>query len=261
MQPERGGQPFFMEFIADLHMHTTASTHAYSTLQEMVAAGRARGLRAVAITDHGVRMPGAPGRWYFHNLRAVPHLLDGVLVLRGQETNILDYAGHIDVEDECREDLDWVVASIHSVCMPADEKPTVEKVTQLWENVCKNPLVNVIGHCGSPAYAFDYARVIPQFGAAGKLVELNEGTFRSRPSYVPNCRRILKLCKEHRVPIVVDSDAHFSTLVGAFPCAERLLAELDFPEELVVNSSMGRLAAYLKQYAGAAADPCFAYID
>lgn len=249
-----------MEFIADLHMHTIASTHAYSTLQEMVAAGKARGLRAVAITDHGVRMPGAPGKWYFHNLRVVPHIFENMLVLRGQETNIIDYDGHIDVEDDCLEDLDWVVASIHSVCMPADDPPSPEKVTHLWEQICKNPLVNVIGHCGSPQYAFDYERVVPQFGAAGKLVELNEGTFRTRPSYAPNCRRILALCKAHRVPVVVDSDAHFSTLVGDFPHAARLLKELDFPEELVVNANMDRLLAYLKQHSRVAADPCFSGI-
>ena len=237
-----------MKIIADLHMHTTASTHAYSSLQEMVDAAAQRGLQAVAITDHGITMPGAPGKWYFHNLRVVPRSFHNVLVLRGQETNIIDYEGHIDVEKDCLADLDWLVASIHSICMPKNEVPTPEKVTHLWEQVCKNPHVNVIGHCGCPEYAFDYERVIPQFGAAGKLVELNESTFRTREDYVPNCRRVMELCKKYRVPITVDSDAHFSTLVGDFPRAQRLLQELDFPEELVVNSSMESLNAYLKEY-------------
>lgn len=237
-----------MKFIADLHMHTTASTHAYSSLQEMVDAAAQKGLFAVAITDHGIEMPGAPGKWYFHNLRVVPRYFHDVLVLRGQETNIINYEGHIDVEEECVKDLDWLVASIHSVCMPKNEVPTPEKVTHLWEQVCKNPRVNVIGHCGCPEYTFDYERVIPQFGAAGKLVELNESTFRTRLDYVPNCRRIMELCKKYSVPVVVDSDAHFSTLVGEFPHAEVLLQELDFPEKLVVNSSVERFKTYLTKY-------------
>lgn len=244
-----------MKFIADLHMHTTASTHAYSSLQEMVDAAAQRGLSAVAITDHGITMPGAPGKWYFHNLRVVPHRFHGVLVLRGQETNIIDYEGHIDVEQECEEDLDWVVASIHSVCMPQGEQPSPEKVTHLWEQICRNPRVNVIGHCGSPEYAFDYEGVLPQFAAAGKLVELNESTFRTRLDYVPNCRRIMALCKKYRVPIVVDSDAHFSTQVGDFSHTQALLQELDFPEELVVNSSEERLHTYLAEYTRAFATP------
>lgn len=237
-----------MQWIADMHMHTTASTHAYSSLQEMVAAAKARGLWAVAITDHGVRMPGAPGKWYFRNLVSVPRVVDGVRVLRGQETNIVDYEGHIDVEEDCADRLDWVVASIHSVCMPTDEKPTVEKVSHLWEQVCRDPLVQVIGHAGSPLYAFDYERVLPQFKAAGKLVELNEGTFTGRQSYVPQCRRIMQLCRDLRVPIIVDSDAHFSSLVGAFPHASALLEELDFPEELVVNASQPRMEAWLRAH-------------
>lgn len=56
-----------MKIIADLHTHTVASTHAYSTLQEMVTAASEMGLSAIAVTDHGVEMPGAPkaGTWYF----------------------------------------------------------------------------------------------------------------------------------------------------------------------------------------------------
>ena len=51
--------------IADLHTHTLASTHAYSSLTEMVRAASERGLYAIAITDHGKAMPGSPRDWYF----------------------------------------------------------------------------------------------------------------------------------------------------------------------------------------------------
>ena len=51
-----------MKLIADTHTHTIASTHAYSTLQEMVHAASEKGLFAIGITDHGYSMPGGPGR-------------------------------------------------------------------------------------------------------------------------------------------------------------------------------------------------------
>lgn len=243
-----------MNIIADTHMHTTASTHAYSTLQEMVHAAAQKGLYAAAITDHGTDMPGAPGKWYFHNLKVVPHMLEGVLVLRGQETNVLDYDGNTDLNQDTNDELDWVVASIHQICMPKD-KPSVEAVTNLWLQVAKNPEVNVIGHSGSVEYQYDYEAVIPEFGRQGKLVELNESTFLGRVKSVVNCKKIMQICKKHGVPIIVNSDSHFSNMVGCFENSLKLLEEIDFPEELVVNSGVERFQNYLKQNSRVFNDP------
>lgn len=236
-----------MNIIADTHMHTIASTHAYSTLEEMVRAAALKKLYAVAITDHGVAMPGAPGKWYFHNMRVLPRRFEGVLLMRGQETNLIDYEGNVDLEPDCVNDLDWIVAAIHPICMP-DEKPTVESVTNAWLGVAKNPHIRVIGHSGYADYPYDYERVIPEFGRNGKLVEVNEGTFVSRSSSVPNCKKIMQICKKHGVPVIVNSDSHFSSQVGCFKNSLKLLQEIDFPEELVVNSSVTRFQQYLKQY-------------
>ncbi|NLJ30766.1 MAG: phosphatase, partial [Clostridiales bacterium] len=236
-----------MNIIADTHLHTLASTHAYSSLQEMIHAAALKKLYVVAVTDHGVSMPGSPRQWYFHNMTVIPRRVEGVVVLRGQETNVVDYDGNIDLETECEGDLDWIVASIHDVCMP-EENPTMEQVTNLWLRVAADPRVNVIGHSGSKTYQYDYETVIPEFGRQGKLVEVNEGTFRSRAKSVPNCVEIMKCCKKHGVPIVVNSDSHFSTQVGCFEKSLRLLEEVGFPEELVINSSVERFNAYLKKH-------------
>lgn len=243
-----------MKLIADTHTHTTASTHAYSTLQEMVHAAAQKGLYSIAITDHGIDMPGSAGQWYFQNLIVVPHLFEGVLVLRGEETNVIDFDGNTDLLDKDKNSLDWVVASIHEVAM-RDKNVTAEAVTNAWLNIAKNPKINVIGHSGSEEYKYDYEKVIPEFGRNGKLVELNEGTFSGRENSVPNCVKIMKICKKSGVPIIVDSDAHFSTRVGEFGNSLKLLKEIDFPEELVVNSSVERFNAYLKQYTDVFGDP------
>ncbi|MCI1966299.1 MAG: phosphatase [Oscillospiraceae bacterium] len=236
-----------MNLIADTHTHTIASTHAYCTLTEMVHAAADRGLFAIAVTDHGPDMPGSPGRWYFHNLKVIPRKLEGVLVLRGEETNVVDFDGHTDLKEEDTESLDWIVASMHDATM-RDKSPTVDKVTNAWLTIAENPLVRVIGHSGFERYRYDYETVLPVFAKNGKLVELNESTFSCRSQSVPNCMRIMKLCKKYSVPIIVDSDAHFSTQVGNCEQSKRLLKEIDFPEELVVNSSVQRFCGYLKQY-------------
>ncbi|SUB17266.1 Probable phosphatase YcdX [Pantoea agglomerans] len=41
----------------DLHMHTIASTHAYSTLHDYVTQAKQTGMKLFAITDHGPTWP------------------------------------------------------------------------------------------------------------------------------------------------------------------------------------------------------------
>lgn len=235
-----------MNLIADTHTHTIASTHAYSTLQEMAAAAKRKGLYALGVTDHGPNMPGAPGAWYFTNLRIIPRYLDGVLLLRGIEANIADETGRLDEGEGTLKRLDWVVASMHEVTYFGLR--TREACTAAWLAVAKNPLVRVIGHSGTEAFPYDYETVIQEFGREGKLVEVNNQSFVSRPKSISNCKQIALICKKYGVPIVVNSDAHFSASVGAHDNAEALLKEIDFPEELIINASRERFDAYLKQY-------------
>ena len=56
---------FSMHIVADLHTHTIASTHAYSTVYEMVRGAKAKGLIAIGITDHGPDMKDGPHEWHF----------------------------------------------------------------------------------------------------------------------------------------------------------------------------------------------------
>ena len=47
-----------MEFTLDLHTHTVASGHAYSTVQEMAKAAADKGLKLLGITEHAQGIPG-----------------------------------------------------------------------------------------------------------------------------------------------------------------------------------------------------------
>jgi putative hydrolase len=71
-----------MEIIADMHTHTVASGHAYSTVNELAQAARAKGLKALAITDHGPTLPGGPHLYHFGAMRFIPTLIDGVRIFR-----------------------------------------------------------------------------------------------------------------------------------------------------------------------------------
>lgn len=235
-----------MKIIADLHTHTNACTHAYSTIEEMVAAAAEKGLSAIAITDHGRAMEGAPGAYYFESILAVPKDIGEVRVLKGMEANIIDYDGKLDATDDLLSKLEWIVASIHSITLFGE--PSVEKCTQAYLSVCNNPNVHVIGHSGSPYYMYDYDTVIKKCAETSTLIEINNSSFSGfRYESIPNCKKIAQLCKKYGARIVVDTDAHFSSKVGEFSNAIKMLSEIDFPSELVVNSSIENLHEYFRE--------------
>ena len=118
-----------MQIIADLHTHTLSATHAFNTLDEM-AAKAALGYAALAITDHGPAMPDAPHMWHFANQTALPLVLHGVAMMYGAEANVMDTNGGLDFAQSRLRALDWVVASIHSPCIPG--LLTEKEATRLW---------------------------------------------------------------------------------------------------------------------------------
>ena len=235
-----------MKIIADTHCHTIASTHAYSTIYENIHEAKNMGLEFVAITDHCGDMPGSPVPWYFENLKVIPKEIDGIGILKGIESNVLNSSGEIDLPTDLTVPLDWVIASIHEPIFFG--KHDIDDCTQLWLNVAKNPLVNVIGHSGLMNFQYDYDKVIPSFGENGKLVEINNSSFTIRKNSTPNCKKIALLCKKYDVPVVVNSDAHFCKQIGHVDKALSLLKEIDFPENLIINANMENFKSYLKRY-------------
>ena len=108
----------------DLHMHTVASTHAYSTLHDYIAEAKRKGIKLFAITDHGPDMADAPHYWHFVNMRIWPRLVDGVGILRGIEANIKNTQGEIDCTGPMLTSLDLIIAGFHEPVFPPQDKAT-----------------------------------------------------------------------------------------------------------------------------------------
>jgi putative hydrolase len=232
------------EIAADLHCHTVASAHAYSTVAELAAAAHAKGLKAIAVTDHGPALQDGAPLVHFTNLRILPHEINGVRVLQGAEANVVDFAGNLDLNQVCFDRLEWIIASFHEdVIAPG----TAEQHTHAYEKLAENPYIDVIGHSGTECFPYDYERLIPIFGEKKKLVEINNHTFLVRSDSQKNCRRIALLCKQYGVPVVVSTDAHFAGEVGEVSQAMQMLHEIDFPSELIVNRNMDALLRRLSE--------------
>ncbi len=232
--------------IADIHTHTIASTHAYSTVHEMVKAAADKGLYAIGFSDHGNALAGHPGPLFFENLRVLPKEELGVKIYIGIEANIIDFEGNLDLSPNYN--LDYVIASAHYISTKNPEDVSVEACTTMYLNLCKNPLVNIIGHSGTPFYKYDYEKVIPEFKKHNKLVEINSHTFQVRADSASNCKEIALLCKKYEVPVIVSSDAHYHTYVGEHTKALQMLEDIDFPEELIVNANIDRFNEYMNTH-------------
>lgn len=230
-----------MVLAADLHVHTVASGHAYSTVAEIAREAARKGLTAVAITDHGPAMPGGTHRYYFGNLLVLPRQLEGVDILRGVELNILNESGEVDLPPEYLQLLDLVWAGLHVHCY---DGTGMESYTRAVLNALKNPLIDGVVHPGNPDFPLDAAAVVRQAVEYGKLVEINNSSFHVRMGSLEPCRHFAALLREHGGLVAVNSDAHFAGDVGRSEGSREVLARVGLPPRQVINTSAEQLRRF-----------------
>lgn len=234
-----------MNIELDVHTHTIASGHAFSTLQEMVKAASEKGLKLYGITEHSPGIPGTCDPIYFRNLHIVPRRMYGVDLLLGAEINILDTEGHIDMDEAMLRILDIRIAGIHSLCYTPG---TRAENTRGMINVIANPYINIISHPGDGTAELDFEPIVRASKEYHTLLEINNSSLRPTRNKVharKNNLEILRLCKQYDVPVILGSDAHISFDIAAYDYVWDLLAETEFPEELIMNTSVEKFRTYL----------------
>lgn len=234
-----------MNDILDLHTHTIASGHAYSTLTEMMNAAADRGLAIYGCSDHGPAMSGGTSKSYFGNFKVIPQVRRGVRILMGAELNILDTDGQVDLPPFILDKLDYTIASLHIPCFTPSSR---EDHTAAYLNAMKNPRVTIIGHPDDGRYPVDYKAFAQAAAEHGKLVEVNSSSLApgsARVGAAENYKILLKYCREYQVPIIIGSDAHYEDDVANHRRAWELLTQEQFPQELIVNVSADRLKPYI----------------
>lgn len=239
------------KYTSDLHTHTIASGHAYTTLLENIeycATTETKGgiVKILGVSDHGPKMPGAPHHWYFGNLKVLPRFIQNILVLKGCEANILTQDGVIDLPTEQVEQLDYMIASLHEpVIRPEwDEQYITNAIINAIE---KNKKVEIIGHLGNPNYNVNYRKVVEAAKKNNVMIEINNSSLAgsSRVGSNDNCKEIAKLCKEIGTKVIMSSDAHICYAIGDFLKPMDVLKEIDMPEHLIMNEPI-KLITHLK---------------
>ena len=229
----------------DVHTHTIASGHAFSTLQEMARAAADKGLKLLGITEHSPGIPGTCDPIYFRNLHLVPRQMYGIELLLGAEINILDGEGNIDLDEFYLKILDIRIAGIHSLCYTHG---TADENTHGMVKVISNPYINIISHPGDGTAKLNFEPIVLASKEHHTLLEINNSSLkpcRNKSEARDNNLEILRLCKKYEVPIILGSDAHISFDIATYDYALQLISETEFPEELIMNTDVKRFKEYL----------------
>jgi DNA polymerase (family 10) len=131
---------------------------------------------------------------------------EGITILAGIEVDILA-DGTLDLSDSVLEQMDLVIASVHSHFNQSAEEMTARLLKAI-----ENPNVSIIGHptgrllLRRDAYTFDMDAVL-QAAARNKVaMELN-----AYPDRLDLRDQHLRMAKQHGVRIVINTDSHHTS--------------------------------------------------
>jgi DNA polymerase (family X) len=216
---QRGDLPALVteqDIRGDLHTHTDL-TDGVATLEDMVAAARARGYAYYAITDHAPdlvmqRMTDekmlaqrAQVRRLGASLAAAAGGGEPMVLLHGTELNIAP-DGTVDWPAEFLDGFDVCVASVHSHF--DQSRPAM---TRRFLAACENPHVNVIGHPLArkigrrPPVDVDLPELFRACARTGTALEVN-----AHPNRLDLPSAHIRAAKDAGVRFAIDSDAHFA---------------------------------------------------
>ncbi|HWX55613.1 MAG TPA: DNA polymerase/3'-5' exonuclease PolX [Verrucomicrobiae bacterium] len=195
----------------DVHMHTI-ETDGKCTIEEMALAARDRGYKYMAITDHSKNLAFANG---LDDKRAVEHIkrihkagreIEGITVFAGIEVDILA-DGELDLSDSVLEQMDIVIASVHSH-FSQDSAQMTDRLLR----VIANPNTSLIGHptgrmlLRREGFSFDYDQVFSAAAKAGVALEQN-----SYPDRLDLSDLHLRLAKSKGAKFIVNTDSHHTS--------------------------------------------------
>src|SRR5438445_3220346 len=160
------------------HCHTVASD-GHNTLDEMAAAAHELGLEYLGIAEHSKSSVQAHGvdaaklREQVAAIRKLNKKLNGFRVFAGVECDILR-DGKLDFDDELLAELDFAVASIHSVFNLSEAEMTKRIIRAM-----ENPFITMLAHptgrllLTRDPYVVDVPAVLDAAAATGTWIELN----------------------------------------------------------------------------------------
>lgn len=242
-----------MDFWGDYHTHSRHSDGRQSEVQ-IVEAARKRGLKEIAITDHGPLALGIGMKnagiltAMRQRIDDLNHIYPDIEILLGVEANIRDLEGKLDVEGKELELLDILIAGLHPYTIPTswsdgmqifgqnflrrlsrqERQKAIEANTQATVAALNsNPSLDILSHPGL-FYHVDIKAVSRACVENQVLFEIN-----CAHGYPPISD--IMVAKEQGVNFIINSDAHFAKTVGQLDYGLEMIERLGISTANIVN--------------------------
>ena len=197
------------EIKGDLHLHSTWSDGAFS-IEEMAEEARRRGYEYMAITDHSQYLRVANGltperiRMQRKEIDKLNEKYSDFKIFAGVEMDILP-DGTLDYDDDLLEELDFVIASIHSAFSQDKSKIMKRLKTALLHkkvDLIAHPTGRLIGR--RKGYDADIDLLLELASETNTAVELN-----ANPNRLDLAPEYLRKAQDMGVKIAINTDAHY----------------------------------------------------
>ncbi|SHF35995.1 putative hydrolase [Caldanaerobius fijiensis DSM 17918] len=242
--------------IADYHTHTLYS-HGKGTIMDNVLAAKKKGLKRVAIADHGPAhlLYGIRKRDFSEIRREIDEInknIQDVEVLMGVECNIIGLDGSIDLPYELEDKLDILLVGFHAGALPKSFKdfiylnllnllarylPFLRRYSRKYNTIAyvnaieKYP-IDIITHPGMKAEVD--TRVLAKAAARhNTALEINAGHGYMTEEYI-------KIAKEEGARFCINSDAHDPERVGDFGRGLRIAQKAGLSSSDIINAGVIR---------------------
>lgn len=239
------------DIIADMHIHTIFSKHAYSTFSEILNTAQKRNLKYLAITDHlfqpkddleckheAIRIQ------YLEKALNSDIEEHGINIIGGAEFNLREPLKY----EKKLKYLKWKPVGLHNFNIDISSLDFNDVIAFIETHFSfYNALAHIerdihklkegfYGKELTPLTQAFFITIIDIASTKDLFIEVNESSLRNNEANaVKKIEYYLKTAKNKNIKIYLGSDAHYHAQVGKFPLAIKLLNEIEYPKELILN--------------------------
>lgn len=220
----------------DLHIHSIASGHAFSTVQEIIDYSILKGMTHIGIVEHGSSMQGSCHEGYFSMLPEIAskmkNYIKNINIYFGVEANIINNKG--DLDSKIKGQNTFVCAGLHELTPYVTNNKTEN--TQAIINAIKKNKIDILVHPLRSQFDIDLLEVASFAIENNVILELNNRVFQNISfQYLNEYKKLVKLIKQKHHYLIIGSDSHISYDIGNCKNIIDNYKYLDLTNDILLN--------------------------